>query len=372
MVVKREIILIIFGENKGNTISDHSFGRAFDFYNVFPSWQQTERKHNNNTGIKLNSLITNRITYERQLNTLLKKLNVMPLHLIPSYMIVDATLTDEGYDTTEGLKKIYIEYPGLSLMQIKRQANYNRGFIHIGFSEDRGGEYVSTQGALKTIPANTSVAASGNPFFDTGSADSIEVKRADLFGEFKKDYIGQTGIQVDKDLIFNSLVYYGLFTPELAACFVAIAERESGFQIYTVQENYGAIGLWQVSTVPKDGGTGLGYLALPTPEETAYWKLALPERKTENLSNDQITNLINQRTAKPTPRIDLFDKRCWSLVNQISLVRSKIGFNGAKASVDGLTQRVWSWGDGYWDKGWITATKFATAAEVYTKNTRKN
>lgn len=121
-------------------------------------------------------------------------------------------------------------------------------------------------------------------------------------------------------------------------------------------------------------------MALPTLQEIAYWKLALPESEfkisgttvlAENLSNDQITDLINQRTAKPAPRIDLFDKRCWSLMNQISLVRSKMGFNGTKKSVDGLTERVWAWGDGYWDKGWITGTRFATAAEVYVKNTQK-
>lgn len=178
----------------------------------------------------------------------------MPAHLIPSIMIVDANLVGEDYDTTETLNKVHTEYTGLIDMQIKRQENYNRGFIHIGFSEDRGGEYAGTQGALRPVSAGTDRPASGNPFFDTGSADAIEGKRDDLAEQFKKDYIGQTGMQVDKNLIFNSLVYYGLFTPELAACFVAIAERESRFKIYIVQEHYGAIGLWQVSTVPKDAG----------------------------------------------------------------------------------------------------------------------
>lgn len=70
-------------------------------------------------------------------------------------------------------------------------------------------------------------------------------------------------------------------------------------------------------------------------------------------------------------RIDLFDKRCWNMTNQIDLVRSKMGFIGRRSAVDGLTGRVSSWGDGYWEKGWITFLKFSHAAEIYVKMTRK-
>lgn len=48
-----------------------------------------------------------------------------------------------------------------------------------------------------------------------------------------------------------------------------------------------------------------------------------------------------------------------------------MGFTGRKSSVTGLTSRVSAWGDGYWEKGWITFVKFSDAAEIYVKMTRK-
>jgi len=46
-------------------------------------------------------------------------------------------------------------------------------------------------------------------------------------------------------------------------------------------------------------------------------------------------------------------------------------FKGTKGEVTGLTDRVWAWGDGYWEKGWITEVYFERALDVYTKARRK-
>jgi hypothetical protein len=353
--------------SQGNSITDHAFGRAFDIMGLYENViDHVERRYLRNI-TKINS----KQGYQHQLDTLLRKLNAMPPHLVPDYMAVSAKYVDQQYDTMEDFETsiLAVKYPNLKYLKIKRDTSAaHDNHIHISFAATRGGIYAGPNGQLATF-SKVPDSSSRSPGFQ-GAEERTQ--RGFSINEYTKDYTGNT-TSVDPIIIFNALVNYGLFTPELAACFVGIAWRESKRMVYVVQRVYGALGLWQVSTVPKDGGKGTAYLSFPQPDNVIYWKLALPDRANENLSDSQITSLINERAPKDrTIRIDLFDRRCWNIANQIDLVRSKMGFKGSKQSVDGLTGRVMAWGDGYWDKGWITDVRFSDISEVYRKTTRKN
>ena len=351
--------------SQSSSITDHAFGRGFDIMSIYAAYDQVERKY-----LKNLSKITSKEGYQYQLDLLLKKLNSIPQHLVPDYMAISAQYTDPEYDTYDNLTSIVgVKYPNLKYLKIKRDTTTaHNNHIHISFAATRGGVYIGPNGMLQISSSNTGL--SKNPGILIGSADTLERRIALATNDFTKDYTGNTSM-LDPQLIFRALVDYGQFTPELVSCFVAISERESRRTIYIVQEVYGAIGLWQVSTVPKDGGMGTGYLMHPDKQKITYWHLALPERVGENLTEEQIKSLINERCRKGLVRKDLFDRRCWNLVNQVSLVRSKMGFQGAKEEVNGLTNRVGPWGDTYWDNGWIAYVKFSNASNIYTKMTRK-
>ena len=354
---------------QGNSITDHAFGRAFDIMNLYQTaMDQVERKY-----LRRITNINSKQGYDYQLHLLLTKFNAMPQHLVPDYMAISASYTGEEYDTYNNSTSIIAtKYPNLGHLKVKRDTSgAHNNHIHFSFAATRGGIYTGPNGQLETffrVPKSA-----GYPPGIVGlPADRAE--RAIELNEFTKDYTANHA-SVEPNILYSALVQYGLFTPELASCFVAISVRESQRKVYIAQETFGAIGLWQISTVPKDGGMGTAYISFPKKENIIYWKLALPDKANENLTEEQIKSYINQRCEKGNIRLDLFDRRCWNIANQIDLVRSKMGFKGSKQAVDGLSNRVSAWGDGYWDKegqkGWITATNFSDASSVYIKMTRK-
>lgn len=351
---------------QGNSITDHAFGRAFDIMGLYENvTDQTERRY-----LRTITKINSKQGYQHQLDILLRKFNAMPPHLVPDYLAISFKYIDAEYDTMKDFESsiLAVKYPNLKHIKVKRDnSGAHDNHIHMSFAATRGGVYIGPNGQLAIF--GSAQPSNGSPSGIFVPADRQE--RTVSLNELIRDYTGYA-VAVDSTIIFNALVQYGLFTPELAACFVAIAERESRRILYVIQRVYGAFGLWQISTVPKDGGKGSAYLSNPQKEQIIYWKLALPDKANENLSDEQIRSLIEERAPKDgTIRYDLFDRRCWNLANQIDLVRSKMGFKGRKEPVDGLTNRVSPWGDGYWEKGWITFVKFSHAAEIYVKMTRK-
>ena len=142
----------MLGQNQGNTISDHSFGRAFDIYQVSAAWDAVERRYLQNTGKNLNAKITSKEAYMFQLDTLLTKLNSMPVHLVPDYMTISSSYADPSYSTVDNLSnKVTTRFPNLKYLKIKLENSGNSsGFIHIGFSDSRGGFYAGPNGRLAT------------------------------------------------------------------------------------------------------------------------------------------------------------------------------------------------------------------------------
>ena len=140
----------------------------------------------------------------------------------------------------------------------------------------------------------------------------------------------------------------------------------------------GALGLWQVSTMPNaDGGLAEAVLLYPEKIKTNYWKLALPDL-TNLTSVTEISAEIRKRTdpSNPGNGIDKYDQRCWNLINQVSLLRSKIGRgNNLKQPITDLP--IEPWGDTYLKYGFISSTEnslmtFSDVLSVYQKMTGKS
>jgi hypothetical protein len=278
---------------QANTITDHAFGRAFDFSLIIPvNYDSTERKYQQNL-----SKITTKEGYQYQLNMLLQKLNAMPLHLIPDFICVSSKFVDAAYDTyTPGNTALQTKYPKLKFLKLKRDLSGHDDHIHISFAPSRGGVYVGAGGALGSFSNQSSPTTPGTGF------DYAESRRLGALYNtniFTKDYTNNPQ-QISPEDIFSALVNVGLFTPEAASVFVGLSNRESQRKLYIVQEKWGAIGLWQISTAIRDGGSANCTLLLPEKFSTQYWKLALPDKT--NIPESSVDKEINERCAKRPTR----------------------------------------------------------------------
>ena len=352
---------------ESNTITDHAFGRAFDFFSILSVNYSSEGKYERNL-----SKITTKEGYQYQLNTLLAKLNAMPLHLIPDFICVSAKFVDPSFDTYKsGNTALTTKYPNLKYLKLKRDLTGHNDHIHISFAPSRGGIY-NAEGSLTSASFNSSSDSSESGI---KYEDSFQRTRAaTLISSLTKDYINNSQ-QISADDIFYALVNVGLFSPEAASIFVGLANRESQRKIYIVQQKWGAVGLWQISTAIKDGGKANCQLLLPSKFQTQYWKLALPDKL--DIPESSVDAEINARCAAGQPGfgIDKFDKRLWNLTNQVYLLRSKINRFNFKQPVQDLP--VGPWGDTYTRHGFISSTKYSNmqfedVLSIYQKMTNKS
>lgn len=348
-----------------NTITDHAFGRAFDFFSILPVNNSAERKYEKNL-----DKITTKEGYQYQLNVFLSKLNAMPLHLIPDFICVSSKFVDASYDTYQSkTNSLATKYPKLKYLKLKRDLTGHDNHIHISFAPARGGIYNG--------PASLTSASSGSSPQTTQTGIKYVVTpygASPVSTLVTKDYTNNPQ-QIAPDDIFYALVNVGLFTPEAAAIFVGLANRESLRKLYIVQEKWGAIGLWQISTAIKDGGSGNCQLLLPEKFSTQYWKLALPDK--QSIPESSVDAEINARCAAGQPGfgIDKFDKRLWNLTNQVYLLRSKISRFAFRQPIQDLP--IEPWGDNYLKYGFISSTtysnmQFEDVLSVYQKMTNKS
>ena len=351
---------------EANTITDHAFGRAFDFSLI----QKV-------TGPKPNGINTANGHVE-QLTTLLEKLNAMPAYLIPDYIAVSAKYVDKSYDTYESkTNQLWAKYPNLKYLKLKRDTSgVHDNHIHISFSPARGGIYAGPGGLLYNPASAAGVSSLA------GAAKNKALYLISPYGAMptnilKKDFTGNTE-SVKPDEIFLALTEIGYFSDETAAIFVALANRESLRKVYIV-DTIGAVGLWQISAGFSDGGNITVHIKLPQPESiNPFSKMAYVNWQKENLTNDQIWQKIKEQGKTQDKGIGNYDTRLWNLTNQVWILRSKIDRGTGKSIVKDLP--VYPWGD-YGGKfapkyGWVSSTsgsfcRFADAADVYTRMTGK-
>jgi len=349
-----------------NAITDHAFGRAFDFSKI-------QKVSGSNP-----SPINTAKGHVEQLMILLEKMNAMPPYLIPDYIAVSAKYVDQSYDTYDSkTNQLWAKYPNLKYLKLKRDTSgVHDNHIHIGFSPARGGIY-SGPGGLLYNPASASGTSSA-----AKSAVNLVLNQPSPYGPmptniFRRDFTGNTNSPKPEE-VFLALTQVGYFSDEAAAIFVAISNRESLRRVYIVDQ-YGAVGLWQISAGSKDGGNIPVYIKLPQPEKIdPFSKMAYVNWQKENLTNEQIFQKIKDQGKTQDKGIGNFDTRLWNLTNQVWLLRSKIDRGNIKSIVNDLP--VFPWGDygGYNAPkyGWVSSTsgsfcRFADAYDVYNKMTGK-
>jgi hypothetical protein len=126
---------------QSNSITDHAFGRAFDFSLIHKKGDQKP--------VDMNS---SQSAYMLQLTTLLDKINVFPMHLVPDYIAVSAKYVDAAYDTYESdTNQLWTKYKNLKYLKLKRDTSgAHDNHIHISFSAARGGIYINSGGQLSS------------------------------------------------------------------------------------------------------------------------------------------------------------------------------------------------------------------------------
>lgn len=120
--------------SKKNYITDHAFGRGFDFDYFYPQ---------SGTGTMLTS--ATKEEYELQLDALLSVLNTAPSHLLPDYIKIGNHCSDEYIQKKNGSTvnsgALIKKYTNLKYVTIDKDApevTVHRTHIHISFSAFRG------------------------------------------------------------------------------------------------------------------------------------------------------------------------------------------------------------------------------------------
>lgn len=111
----------------GGSVTDHAFGRAFDFTSITQS------------GESLRPMSSGVEAYKKHLDNLLEKLNIAPQHLLPDFIMVSSIVGQEySNGKADGkVSKIPSQYPNLKYVKIILDNNYHKDHIHISFAPQR-------------------------------------------------------------------------------------------------------------------------------------------------------------------------------------------------------------------------------------------
>lgn len=115
----------------GGTVTDHAFGRAFDFSSI------------SKVDEKLKPINSGAEALRSHLDNLLEKLNTAPQHILPDFIMVNNSVGSEyknGYADGK-INKISQKYQNLKYVKIHLVADSHADHIHISFSPQRGGFY---------------------------------------------------------------------------------------------------------------------------------------------------------------------------------------------------------------------------------------
>ena len=362
-------------------VSDHTFGRAFDINVIGKS---------STDGVILSG--KNIDNYRAALNMLLVKLKSIPEYLHPDLIVIhDQLVTEYGIgngfegDFKETNAALIIKaYPELSRINFSGDAGH-RDHIHMSFGPARAGSYESW------INGSTDSSNQGDP----GAGDNPTGLASDI-SELGQSYAqGPTSTHAlkNKNALYAALVQYGGYSPEAAAIWMCVAERESRFSPGgfngAVNGSSGtppgsgdySIGLWQVNFfgIPS---LLTSELVLASLDSTKKKIVKENGRGYKLIDKDwQANGTVNQSTAiakmkewyKVNPKKPNefgisegkthSDPRLWNALTQIFLLEKLT--SGVK---DGWMW--WNWGEysGGPASGWLAKLKFQTAVNYYVAN----
>ena len=167
--------------------------------------------------------------------------------------------------------------------------------------------------------------------------------------------------------VYELLIQFGNFSPQVSAIFTAICQRESSYRPRAINQ-YGFYGLFQIGTSKPTDGSDLDVdLTLPSPYTTKNWKLALSDKANDSPTADQIREEILRRgaTTNQAELLARFDQNAFIPANQMRVLRAKIGRKNYQTTVDDYVFRAW--GEGFLKDGFISGVKYSIAKDVYVK-----
>ena len=348
----RTIVSSNFGSltAENNSVSDHSFGRGFDISVVADTV---------NTAV---SLVSSLDAYRRGLDIFLSALQKLPRELHPDLIIVHDQLASELGILEKGLEDsnsaVRVKYKGLSPYINFACDSSHRNHIHISFSPQRSGSFL-TPSMVESLGQNT---------YSSLSASS-EIN----FDKFKINYFDNPNEALSPDEIFNLLITTGIYSPEVAAIFTGIAERESNFKPGQLNTNRKtkdfSVGLFQNNLLPAAGGKRIFYLKYPN--DANILGLSLAYAVEQGLSQADLENKVNFTASRST-----VDQRIFIPYNQAYMiaVTSQGEVETAKRLKNNTQFDIYMfypWGDYKGTYGFINKVKFSTISEVYIGSGKK-
>lgn len=342
----------------GKSITDHAFGRAFDFTSITTSGQTVRPLH---SGVE---------PYKVHFENLLLKLSTAPQHILPDFIMVNSWVGQEYANgkTNGTISKLSSRYPNLKFVKIILDSDSHADHIHMSFSPQRGGIYVGENGALSAVYSKADTnAPSGASSSTRPDSAPLSVNTSNLTKVYT-DQSKMTDIEV-----YTLLKEYGNFSSEMAAVFTAISFRESSWRPRVVNSD-SFVGLFQIGTKESWSRDLVIDLQLPFESTVKMWQLALADKsESTNLSGDAIQALINSR-SRSEGSAEFYagsSDQLWIPVNQVRMLRSKISQrNYAKEVTSGNTRFTcvfFAWGESFLKNSWMTSVDFQKAKTVYIK-----
>jgi hypothetical protein len=342
----------------GKSITDHAFGRAFDFTSITTSGQTVRPL---SSGVE---------PYKIHFENLLLKLNAAPQHILPDFIMVNSWVGQEYANgkTNGTISQLSKKYPNLKFVKIILDADSHSDHIHMSFSPQRGGIYVGENGALSAVYSQ------GDSGVSVGGSSSVKPDNAAVIvntSALTKVYTDQTKMT---DLeVFTVLKEYGNFSAEMAAIFTAISFRESSWRPRVVN-NDSFVGLFQIGTKESWSRDLLIDIQLPYESTVKMWQLVLADKsESTNLAGDAIQALINSR-SRSEGHAEFYagsSDQLWIPVNQVRMLRSKlVQRNYTKEVTSGPTKNncvFFAWGESFLKNSWMTSVDFQKAKSVYIK-----
>lgn len=188
-----------------NSVSDHAFGRGLDIGAV------------GNSPSDVINLVESIDNYRKGLNIFLSTLQTLSKELHPDLIIIHDQLAEEFGILESGLEAsnapIRTKYPHLASFINFATDGSHRNHIHISFSGQRAGSFITPEIAAQLTGNNTSTTTTGD--------GSISLDK------FKISYFDKSSETLTADEVMFLLSTSGIFSDEVSAIFTGIGERES-------------------------------------------------------------------------------------------------------------------------------------------------
>lgn len=304
--------------SEGNTVSDHSFVRAIDIFEI--GTRSTDA--GSRSIVDVYNLETRNVDIYRQaLDILLTKISSLSQALHPDLIIVHRDLAQE-YGITQGLEQsdsvIRQKYPTLaSFVNFSADASHNN-HIHISFSAQRAGSFLTPEIIEKYYPGRAS-GSGGAGAIPPSSITNMTLPSGQVINKLQVSYKNKVNETFTLEEIAWTLYGSGIFTKEVSAIFCAIAKRESGFRPGALNASVASrdfsFGLFQCNLLPKAHGRKTFILKYPREDRELGLRLAYTPQDASTI--EELADAVENRRANRSTT----DDRIFIPYNQALMLR---------------------------------------------------